>query len=694
MEKKIVKEELFSKANAENKYINDTFSVYLALRKTYLKGLDGFISIAREKNDDTQINENDLKSFFNVILVMDYLKNNRINIFSLSEEERKNLQVTISNDVFNSLLSEDKKSIIDKKGIEDENTDYEFLLNVENKNLILALESLHKLFDSANIPYYIKIDADMSSSYKDSITVRSSKEDLDKTIEVINSFIEKNGEMLLTPIPFSKSIGGVVGFRGVSHGDENIYSVAYNVLIKAIDDTLAYHNIYPIDDVDRYQKMDAFSLDDAKVMLIDNFKKNLENSNLDLTNYGFFKEQSLDKEETVIKVEKPVITFEEKLEEEIPTIDVNKENQETDTLEDIPLYSSSINEEKEVNLSSITTPEPEKVQTVEETPLFEDVPLMDEEKETSIPQPQEAPIVEETPVNKEVQIDTLEDIPLYSSSINEEKDVNASSVITPEPEKVQSIEEAPLFEDVPLMDEEKKVSIPQPQEAPLVEETPVNKEMQTDTLEDIPLYSSSIKEEKDVNPSSVITPEPEKVQTVEETPLFSETPSIEATPVANDNLTTSEIDKNTDEKPLFQEDVKFPNIPEDVASNELTSDEMNSLLDDAKEREMNQNVNYERAKKYQRIASNLAFLNSTLSYNGEQITLLDYLDKVDVLSKIPLDATIEEETGRKMTGEEFIRECVIPYAMNEPVNDLNTIMSVYGAKVMKEKTGFFAKLFK
>lgn len=98
-------------------------------------------------------------------------------------------------------------------------------------------------------------------------------------------------------------------------------------------------------------------------------------------------------------------------------------------------------------------------------------------------------------------------------------------------------------------------------------------------------------------------------------------------------------------------------------------------------------------KKYQSIVSESNFLNTKLIYNGEEISLLDYLDKIDVLNKIPVDATISTENGKK-SGEEFIRECVIPYALNKTDNDLDSIMSAYGAKIVKEKTGILSRLFR
>ena len=125
----------------------------------------------------------------------------------------------------------------------------------------------------------------------------------------------------------------------------------------------------------------------------------------------------------------------------------------------------------------------------------------------------------------------------------------------------------------------------------------------------------------------------------------------------------------------------------------LTNEELDAILDNAAEIEQQKREFNERTKKYQSIVSELNLLNTKLIYNGEEISLLDYLDKIDVLNKIPVDATISTENGKK-SGEEFIRECVIPYALNKTDNDLDSIMSAYGAKIVKEKTGILSRLFR
>ena len=96
MEQKITKEELFRESDALNAYITDALSIYSGLRKTELTGVNGFKYAARKKEDHTKIDENDFSTFFNQILVVDYLQKHNINIFAMSDEEKRNLQVDIS----------------------------------------------------------------------------------------------------------------------------------------------------------------------------------------------------------------------------------------------------------------------------------------------------------------------------------------------------------------------------------------------------------------------------------------------------------------------------------------------------------------------------------------------------------------------------------------------------------------------
>lgn len=549
MEQKITKEELFRESDALNAYITDALSTYSGLRKTELTGVNGFKYAARKKEDHTKIDETDFSTFFNQILVVDYLQKHNINIFAMSDEEKRNLQVDISEKISSSILSDDKTQVIVKSDdVTKDNIDYEFVLNTFNYDEIVAFEKFYDMAKKANIPYYISINSDFSFSFNDSIIIGCSKDNLEQTLEVLNEFVLKNADILLKPMKFVKNIGNVVGFREVSHENLSVYTEVYNALIKAIDDTLATYGQIPENDLDRYKKLDAFSLNDAKAMLIENLKQNLINSKLDLEHYGSFKksEPVVQMDETVIRVPKPTVAFEE-------TKDVD----------------------------SVESP-------------------------VEIPEVDSSVLANETEIPKVAFNETNAD-----ALVQEPQD--STNPVESENKEVDSTDKA--IDDF--------LNSMMPNDAELKQEN--NKSIEND--------SSSVTSQAD----STIAPESE--------------PSS------------------------------------------LTNEELDAILDNAAEIEQQKREFNERTKKYQSIVSESNLLNTKLIYNGEEISLLDYLDKIDVLNKIPVDATISTENGKK-SGEEFIRECVIPYALNKTDNDLDSIMSAYGAKIVKEKTGILSRLFR
>ena len=549
MEQKITKEELFRESDALNAYITDALSIYSGLRKTELTGVNGFKYAARKKEDHTKIDENDFSTFFNQILVVDYLQKHNINIFAMSDEEKRNLQVDISEKISSSILSDDKTQVIVKSDdVTKDNIDYEFVLNTFNYDEIVAFEKFYDMAKKANIPYYISINSDFSFSFNDSIIIGCSKDNLEQTLDVLNEFVLKNADILLKPMKFVKNIGNVVGFREVSHENLSVYTEVYNALIKAIDDTLATYGQVPENDLDRYKKLDAFSLNDAKAMLIENLKQNLINSKLDLEHYGSFKksEPVVQKDETVIRVPKPTVAFEE--------------TKDADSVE-----------------STVEVPEVDSNVLTNET---------------------EIPKVTFNETNADVLAQEPQDSINTAESENKEMDSTDKAI-----------------DDF------------------LNSMMPNGAELKQESNQSIENNSSSITSQAD----STITPESE--------------PSS------------------------------------------LTNEELDAILDNAAEIEQQKRAFNDRAKKYQSIVSESNFLNTKLIYNGEEISLLDYLDKIDVLNKIPVDATISTENGKK-SGEEFIRECVIPYALNKTDNDLDSIMSAYGAKIVKEKTGILSRLFR
>lgn len=549
MEQKITKEELFRESDALNAYITDALSIYSGLRKTELTGVNGFKYAARKKEDHTKIDENDFSTFFNQILVVDYLQKHNINIFAMSDEEKRNLQVDISEKISSSILSDDKTQVIVKSDdVTKDNIDYEFVLNTFNYDEIVAFEKFYDMAKKANIPYYISINSDFSFSFNDSIIIGCSKDNLEQTLEVLNEFVLKNADILLKPMKFVKNIGNVVGFREVSHENLSVYTEVYNALIKAIDDTLATYGQVPENDLDRYKKLDAFSLNDAKAMLIENLKQNLINSKLDLEHYGSFKksEPVVQMDETVIRVPKPTVAFEE--------------TKDVDSVE-----------------STVEVPEVDSSVLANETEIPK-VAFNETDADALVQEPQDSTNAVE----------------------NENKEVDSTD---------KAIDDF--------------LNSMMPNDAELKQEN--NKSIEND--------SSSVTSQAD----STIAPESE--------------PSS------------------------------------------LTNEELDAILDNAAEIEQQKREFNERTKKYQSIVSESNLLNTKLIYNGEEISLLDYLDKIDVLNKIPVDATISTENGKK-SGEEFIRECVIPYALNKTDNDLDSIMSAYGAKIVKEKTGILSRLFR
>lgn len=549
MEQKITKEELFGKSDALNTYITDALSTYSGLRKTELTGVNGFKYAARKKEDHTKIDENDFSTFFNQILVVDYLQKHNINIFAMSDEEKRNLQVDISEKISSSILSDDKTQVIVKSDdVTKDNIDYEFVLNTFNYDEIVAFEKFYDMAKKANVPYYISINSDFSVSFNDSIIIGCSKDNLEQTLEVLDEFVLKNADILLKPMKFVKNIGNVVGFREVSHENLSVYTEVYNALIKAIDDTLATYGQIPENDLDRYKKLDAFSLNDAKAMLIENLKQNLINSKLDLEHYGSFKksEPVVQMDETVIRVPKPTVAFEET----------------------------------------------KNVDSVEST--------------VEIPEVDSSVLANETEIPKVAFNETNAD-----ALVQEPQD--STNAVENENKEMDSTDKA--IDDF--------LNSMMPNDAELKQEN--NKSIEND--------SSSVTSQAD----STIAPESE--------------PSS------------------------------------------LTNEELDAILDNAAEIEQQKREFNERTKKYQSIVSESNLLNTKLIYNGEEISLLDYLDKIDVLNKIPVDATISTENGKK-SGEEFIRECVIPYALNKTDNDLDSIMSAYGAKIVKEKTGILSRLFR
>lgn len=123
----------------------------------------------------------------------------------------------------------------------------------------------------------------------------------------------------------------------------------------------------------------------------------------------------------------------------------------------------------------------------------------------------------------------------------------------------------------------------------------------------------------------------------------------------------------------------------------LSEDELSSVVENL------ETSRIERAQKYSNLVEDISILNrKMIGINGETTTLLDYLDEENVLAKIPKGEKITLAEGITMSGEEFIKTKLIPYALEVGNTNIDVIMDSYGAKigVPEEKVGFFKKLFK
>ena len=102
------------------------------------------------------------------------------------------------------------------------------------------------------------------------------------------------------------------------------------------------------------------------------------------------------------------------------------------------------------------------------------------------------------------------------------------------------------------------------------------------------------------------------------------------------------------------------------------------------------------ALKYKDVFPTLDTLNQKITYDGREMTILDYLEMNDVLNKIALDKMYVDYEGVKLLGSEFIRERIVPYAKEVENTSVDEIISIYGLKEVKkkEKGSFLGKFFK
>lgn len=130
---------------------------------------------------------------------------------------------------------------------------------------------------------------------------------------------------------------------------------------------------------------------------------------------------------------------------------------------------------------------------------------------------------------------------------------------------------------------------------------------------------------------------------------------------------------------------------------DLTTDEINSILAESNKTHFEEVPRIDRAMKYEKYVDEISSLNKKMiGPNETETTLLDYLESEDVLNRIPDEAIITLEEGQTMTGEEFIRNKIVPYALEVGNSNIDMIMNAYGAKIknQQEKVGFLSKIFK
>lgn len=174
--------------------------------------------------------------------------------------------------------------------------------------------------------------------------------------------------------------------------------------------------------------------------------------------------------------------------------------------------------------------------------------------------------------------------------------------------------------------------------------------------------------------------------------LEESVPEIPAFDAAEDVIT----EEPTTQEPVVDtvQDI-LPEAP--IAQDELSDEDVQSIL--SNEETMERNNKPERidvALKYKDVFPSLDILNQKITYDSQEMTILDYLEMNDVLNKIAIDKTYVDLEGVKLLGSEFIRERIVPYAKEVENTSVDEIINIYGLKEVKkkEKGRFLGKLFK
>lgn len=189
--------------------------------------------------------------------------------------------------------------------------------------------------------------------------------------------------------------------------------------------------------------------------------------------------------------------------------------------------------------------------------------------------------------------------------------------------------------------------------------------------------------------------------TVSEIPVFDVAEDIVPEAPVVPEPVVEEVQDIVPEAPVVQEPVAeevqdvVPETP--VAQDELSDEDVQSILNNEETLERdNASERIDVALKYKNVFPSIDILNQKITYNGEEMTTLDYLEMNDVLNKIAIDKTYVDLEGVKLLGSEFIRERIVPYAKEVENTSVDEIINIYGLKEFKkkEKGSFLGKLFK
>ena len=103
--KKFNREELVKEDKDINTYIDVALKTYAVMDFNKNEGLKEFNRVVTKSDEVSQINEADLKSFFNLRLAMEYIVDNNIDITHMNKDERTNVEREISSKILSNLRS-------------------------------------------------------------------------------------------------------------------------------------------------------------------------------------------------------------------------------------------------------------------------------------------------------------------------------------------------------------------------------------------------------------------------------------------------------------------------------------------------------------------------------------------------------------------------------------------------------------